>query len=307
MRASLNPTPPSSTSFNLTAPAKLNLFLHIVGRRADGYHLLQTVFQLLDFGDTLTFHRRDDDEIALHDNTTDIPTGDNLIVRAARLLQQHTACTLGADIALDKILPMGAGLGGGSSDAASTLLGLNHLWQLGLEIETLAQLGLQLGADVPVFVRGHSSWAEGVGDVLTPITLPEQWFVVLTPAACNVSTATIFNAPELTRNTAPITIAAFSQGGSAIATRNDCQAVVEQAYPAVKNTLAWLATQAPSCRMTGTGASVFAAFPTREAAEAVLAQKPNDVSGFVAKGVNISPAHCQLLHPEADHRGIAKR
>ncbi len=292
-------------SLTLCAPAKLNLFLHIVGRRADGYHLLQTVFQLLDVGDTLHFMLRSDSETHLHSNISGVPPEQNLIVRAARLLQQHTGCALGADITLDKYLPMGGGLGGGSSDAATTLLGLNRLWQLDLSIDELATLGLQLGADVPVFVRGRSSWAEGVGDALTPIDLPEQWFVVLTPG-CHVSTAEIFNAPELTRNTAAITIAAFLRGGSPVATRNDCQFVVEKAYPAVKNTLSWLATFSPS-RMTGTGASVFAAFPSRESAEAVLAKKPNDVSGFVAKGVNVSPAHCQLLHPEADYRGIAKR
>lgn len=294
-----------SAHLTLCAPAKLNLFLHITGRRADGYHLLQTVFQLLDVGDELTFSPRTDPAIHLHGTLSDVPPEQNLVVRAARLLQQHTRCPQGADITLAKHLPMGAGLGGGSSDAATTLLGLNHLWQLDLDMDVLAQLGLQLGADVPVFVRGHSSWAEGVGDVLTPLSLPAQWFLVLTPD-CRISTADIFNAPELTRTTAAITIAAFLRGGSPVATRNDCQFVVEKAYPAVKKTLDWLATFAPG-RMTGTGASVFAAFPTREAAEAVLAQKPSDVSGFVAKGVDVSPAHCQLLHPGADYRGIAKR
>lgn len=291
--------------FTLCAPAKLNLFLHIVGRRADGYHELQTVFQLLDVGDALTFSPRADREIHLHGALHGVPTEQNLIVRAARLLQAHTRGDQGVDITLTKRLPMGGGLGGGSSDAATTLLGLNHLWQLNLDVDVLAQLSVQLGADVPVFVRGCSSWAEGVGDALTPLTLPEQWFVVLTPD-CHISTTEIFNAPELTRTTAAITIAAFLRGGSPVATRNDCQFVVETAYPVVKNTLAWLATFAPS-RMTGTGASVFAAFSTREAAEAVLAQKPNDVSGFVAQGVNTSPAHYQLSHLGANYRGIAKR
>lgn len=291
--------------FALCAPAKLNLFLHIVGRRADGYHELQTVFQLLDVGDELIFSPRNDSAIQLHSELCDVPNEQNLIVRAAHLLQTHTGSTQGANITLTKRLPMGGGLGGGSSDAASTLLGLNHLWQLNLNIEVLAQLSAQLGADVPVFVRGYSSWAEGVGDVLTPLALPAQWFVVLTPN-CHISTAEIFNAPELTRTTAAITIAAFLRGGSPVATRNDCQCVVEKAYPAVKNTLSWLDTFAPS-RMTGTGASVFAAFSTREAAAAVLAQKPNDVSGFVAQGVNISPAHYQLSHLGASYRGIAKR
>lgn len=291
-------------SLTLLAPAKLNLFLHIVGRRPDGYHLLQTVFQLLDFGDELGFSLRDDGQILLHSELPGVPVEQNLIVRAARLLQNHCPFPQGADITLAKHLPMGGGLGGGSSDAATTLLGLNRLWDLQLSIDKLAALGLQLGADVPVFVRGHSSWAEGVGEQCTPLELPERWFVVMTPN-CSVNTAEIFNAEQLTRNTPAITIAAFSQGGSQIATRNDCQPVVEQAYPAVKNLLAWLSTYA-ACRMTGTGASVFADFPTRRQAEAVLAQKPADVSGFVAKGVNTSPTLRQL-QPETDYRGIAKR
>jgi 4-diphosphocytidyl-2-C-methyl-D-erythritol kinase len=281
-----------SQSLTLPAPAKLNLFLHITGRRPDGYHLLQTVFQILDFGDELTFGLRDDGKIVLHSELEGVPTSDNLIVRAAHLLQQHSHTTLGADITLLKRLPMGGGLGGGSSDAATTLLGLNLLWKTGLTIDTLATLGLQLGADVPVFVRGHSSWAEGVGELLTPIDLPEHWFLVLTPD-CAVNTAEIFQAQELTRNTAPITIAAFSQGGSLVATRNDCQPVVERRYPAVKQALDWLSTHAP-CRMTGTGASVFAAFATQGQAEAVLTLKPARMSGFVAKGINLSPAHRQL-------------
>lgn len=276
----------------LPAPAKLNLFLHVTGRRADGYHLLQTVFQLLDHGDELAFCRRDDGQVILHGELAGVPAQDNLIVRAARLLQAHSHAPQGADITLAKHLPMGGGLGGGSSDAATTLLGLNRLWQLGLDIDTLAALGLQLGADVPVFVRGRSSWAEGVGEQLTAVDLPMQWFVVLTPD-CHVNTAEIFRAQELTRNTAPITIAAFLQGGSEIATRNDCQPVVVQRYPAVKAALDWLSAQAP-CRMTGTGASVFAAFATHDEAAAVLARKPAGMTGFVAKGVNISPLHRQL-------------
>ena len=291
-------------SLTLPAPAKLNLFLHITGRRLDGYHLLQTVFQLLDSGDELVFSLRTDGQIRLDGDLPGVPPAQNLIMRAANLLKTHSDCQLGADITLAKRLPMGGGLGGGSSDAATTLLGLNALWDLQLDIDTLAQLGLQLGADVPVFVRGRSSWAEGIGEILTPVELPEQWFLVLTPD-CSINTAEIFNAEQLTRNTAAITIAAFSQGGSQIATRNDCQPVVEQGYPAVRNILEWLSTHTV-CRMTGTGASVFAGFPTREQAEAVLAQKPEGVSGFVAKGVNVSPAHRQL-QTETRYRGIAKR
>lgn len=279
-------------SIVLPAPAKLNAFLHIIGRRPDGYHQLQTVFQLLDVGDELTFSSRSDGRICLRSALPGVPTEQNLIVRAATLLQAHSACSLGADIDLDKRLPMGGGLGGGSSDAATTLLGLNRLWNLGIDIEVLAQLGLQLGADVPVFVRGASSWAEGIGEQLTPIELPERWFVVLTPE-CAVNTAEIFGTEELTRNTAPITIAAFLQGGGQIATRNDCQPVVEKRYPVVKKALEWLSNQG-LCRMTGTGASVFACFETRDAADAVLAIKPAYLAGFVAKGVNISPVHRQL-------------
>lgn len=291
-------------ALTLPAPAKLNLFLHVVGRRPDGYHLLQTVFQLLDFGDELTFTPRTDGQIHLHGTLDGVPAAQNLVLRAATLLQQHSACTHGADITLTKHLPMGGGLGGGSSDAATTLLGLNRLWNLQWDNDALASLGLQLGADVPVFVRGHSSWAEGVGEQLTPLVLPEQWFVVLTPD-CSVNTADIFNAEQLTRNTPAITIAAFLRGGSQIAIRNDCQPVVEQGYPAVKNLLAWLSTHA-ACKMTGTGASVFAAFPTHAQAEAVLVQKPAGVSGFVAKGVNVSPV-LHRLQPETNYRGIAKR
>jgi 4-diphosphocytidyl-2-C-methyl-D-erythritol kinase len=301
---SLTPCSLPPSSLTLPAPAKLNLFLHIVGRRPDGYHLLQTVFQLLDSGDELTFSLRDDGQICLHSELADVPPEQNLIMRAAVLLKGYSGCKQGADITLIKRLPMGGGLGGGSSDAATTLLGLNALWDLQLDIDALAQLGLQLGADVPVFVRGHSSWAEGVGEILTPVELPEQWFVVLTPD-CSINTAEIFNAEQLTRNTTAITIAAFSQGGSQVATRNDCQPVVEQCYPAVRSVLEWLSTYAV-CRMTGTGASVFAGFPTREQAEAVLAQKPVSVSGFVAKGVNVSPVHRQL-QTETRYRGIAKR
>ncbi len=292
------------TSLTLTAPAKLNLFLHITGRRPDGYHLLQTVFQLLDFGDELTFSLRDDSQIHLDSELAGVQADQNLVVRAARLLQEFSGNKQGADITLIKRLPMGGGLGGGSSDAATTLLGLNELWNLQLHINTLARLGLQLGADVPVFVHGFSSWAEGIGEILTPVELPEQWFVVLTPD-CSINTAEIFNAEQLTRNTPAITIAAFSQGGSQIATRNDCQPVVEQAYPAVKNILDWLSTHTV-CRMTGTGASVFAGFSTREQAEAVLAQKPINATGFVAKGVNVSPAN-RTLQSETRYRGIAKR
>lgn len=269
------------------APAKLNLFLHVTGRRSDGYHTLQTVFQLLDHGDQLRFIQRSDSQIHLTPPLSGVANHDNLVMRAARLLQAQGE-DLGADIHLEKRLPMGGGLGGGSSDAATALLALNKLWDLRLSVDELALMGLQLGADVPVFVRGHSAWAEGVGEHLTPMELPQAWYLVLVPP-CAVSTAVVFSAPELTRNTLPITIAAFREEGG----RNDCEPVVRNHYPDVAKALDWLNKFSPS-RMTGTGACVFASFPDAESAHAVLAQRPTGFQGFVAQGVNHSPAHHAL-------------
>lgn len=285
-------------SLTLPAPGKLNLFLHITGRRADGYHLLQTVFQLLDYGDCLEFTLRTDGKLQLHGDMRDVPDEQNLVMRAARLLQASSGTKLGADIVLTKTLPSGGGLGGGSSDAATTLLGLSALWQLNADLDHLATLGLTLGADVPVFVRGHSCWAEGVGEKLCPMEIPEVWYLVLTPP-CHVSTADIFNAQELTRNTSAITMAAFLQEGG----QNDCQPVVTARFPAVKQALEWLSSRAIA-RMTGTGASIFAAFTNREEAQFILDQRPDGLSGFVARGVNDSMAHRVL---ERDYWGIAKR
>ncbi|MYM63222.1 4-(cytidine 5'-diphospho)-2-C-methyl-D-erythritol kinase [Pseudomaricurvus sp. HS19] len=273
------------TSLSLPAPAKLNLFLHITGRRDDGYHTLQTLFQLLDFGDQLHFDLRQDDVVTLQSELSGVPAEENLIVRAARLLQRHCNCTLGADIRLDKHLPMGGGIGGGSSDAATTLLALRQLWQLPLGMDELAELGRQLGADVPVFVRGRTAWAEGVGEVLQPIDMAEKWFVVLTPD-CHVSTAQIFSHKDLTRDHSDITVAAFLEQGGV----NDCQPLVRKLYREVDKALLWLEQYAPAT-MTGTGASVFAAFGQQQEAEAVLAKAPADLQGFVARGVNHSPAH----------------
>lgn len=205
------PAIPAAAELILPAPAKLNLMLHILGRRADGYHELQTLFQFLDFGDELGFALRSDGEIHLHTPIDGVPHDSNLIVRAARMLQQHANCTQGADIWLDKRLPMGGGIGGGSSDAATTLLGLNHLWRLGCSEEQLATLGLSLGADVPVFVRGHAAFAEGVGEKLQPVTLSEPWFLVAIPQVL-VSTAEIFSDPELTRDTPPIKVRSLLEG-----------------------------------------------------------------------------------------------
>ncbi|WP_339339429.1 4-(cytidine 5'-diphospho)-2-C-methyl-D-erythritol kinase [uncultured Oceanicoccus sp.] len=283
------------STLSLLSPAKLNLMLHITGQRDDGYHQLQTLFQLLDYGDTLHYQTRDDNQLHLSPAIAGIASEDNLIIRAARLLQQQsTGSTLGADIQLEKTLPMGGGLGGGSSNAATTLLALNQLWQLDLSIDQLADLGLQLGADVPVFVRGHSAFAEGVGERLQAIDIAESWYLVAKPD-CEVSTAEIFSHKQLTRNTSPITIAAvLKQGG-----HNDCEAVVRQCYPAVDRALNWLnslsqtATNNPA-RLTGTGACVFAQYPDRKSAEQILHQLPKELQGFVAKGVNISPTHQAL-------------
>ncbi len=275
--------PPALT---LPAPAKLNLFLHITGRREDGYHNLQTVFQLLDFGDELSFSLRPSDgQITLSPEIEGVPHEDNLIVKAARLLQAHSNTPQGADIELSKHLPMGGGIGGGSSNAATTLLALNSLWQTRLDLDTLAELGRQLGADVPVFIRGNSAWAEGVGEQLQAIELPEKWYLVATPD-CHVSTAEIFSHKDLTRDTSSITVAAFLEQGGV----NDCQPLVQSLYPEVKNALSWL-SQYGDAKMTGTGASVFAPFDNKVSAEAVLAKMPNTLNGFVARGVNHSNVH----------------
>ncbi len=278
----------------LPAPAKLNLFLHITGRRSDGYHDLQTLFQLLDYGDKLSFSNRSDGAIQLSSELANTPAEHNLVYRAAKLLQQETTCSLGADIQLEKILPMGAGLGGGSSDAATTLVGLNHLWQTDLSLEELARLGVQLGADVPVFVLGQSAWAEGIGEQLSPVELPEKWYLVLIPP-CHISTAEIFNSEDLTRNTSPIKIAAFFEGGG----RNDCQSCVEKRYPEVAEALHWLAKYNSDCQLTGTGSAIFAGFSNHEDARRALADSqlpsaPTGLQGFIAKGVNRSPLHTQL-------------
>lgn len=269
----------------LPAPAKLNLFLHITGRRADGYHELQTLFQFLDHGDTLGFRVREDGEIRLHGEIAGVPHDSNLIVRAARLLQQASATPLGADLWLNKRLPMGGGIGGGSSDAATTLLGLDHLWQLNLGLDRLAELGLRLGADVPVFVRGRAAFAEGVGERLTPLDLDEPWFLVAVPQV-SVSTAEIFSAPELTRNTPIIKVCGLPEGGG----RNDCQPVVEARYREVRNALNLL-NKFVHARMTGTGACVFGSFPNRSDADKVSRQLPATLPSFTARGCNLSPLH----------------
>jgi 4-diphosphocytidyl-2-C-methyl-D-erythritol kinase len=270
------------------APAKLNLFLHIVGRRADGYHLLQTAFQFLDCSDLLYLSLRRDAGVRLLSPLPGVPAEADLTVRAARLLQRHCGVRQGVDIRLDKRLPMGGGLGGGSSDAATVLVALNVLWGTGLADDELAGLGLQLGADVPVFVRGHAAWGEGVGEQLTPIDLPEPCYVVLVPPV-TVSTAEVFAAPELTRNTRAITISDFLSGAG----HNDCEAVVRRCYPAVAEALDWLRGFAPA-RLTGTGACIFAPFTDADEARHVLGQLPRCWTGFVARGCNRSPLLARL-------------
>lgn len=271
------------------APAKLNLMLRIVGRRPTGYHDLQTVFQFLDLTDHLYFEVTDNGAIERLYGPQAVPLDDDLAVKAARLLQTETGCSLGARLRLDKQLPMGGGLGGGSSDAATTLAVLNRLWELHLPEETLRRLGLRLGADVPVFLFGRAAWAEGVGEQLAAVSLPEPWYLVLQPA-CHVGTAEIFQDPELTRNSHPITIRDFFAG----CRDNDCLNVVLKRYPPVGDAMDWLARFAEP-RLTGTGACVFADFPSYDAAVRVLEQLPNGAQGFVAKGRNRSPLLDQLL------------
>lgn len=267
------------------APAKLNLFLHVVGRRPDGYHLLQSVFRFLDYGDELRFSLRADGAVTRANPLPGVDPEQDLTVRAARLLQRETGCALGADIHLDKRLPMGGGLGGGSSDAATVLLALNRLWNLNLKREELERLGLQLGADVPVFVYGRSAFAEGVGEVLRPVELPPAWYVVLVPPV-HVSTPEIFGDRELTRNTNPITMAAFLTGMG----RNDLEPVVCRRYPQVAEYLEWLKGFGDA-RMTGSGACVFAGFSTRAEAAAAMAAKPDSFRGFMAQGRDRHPLH----------------
>lgn len=281
------------TDLSYPAPAKLNLFLHVTGRRADGYHLLQTVFCLIDRSDSLRFKLRPDGQIVLTQPLPGVPVERDLCYRAAKLLQTVAGVHQGVEISLEKHLPMGGGLGGGSSDAATTLIVLNRLWGAGLSREALMQLGLQLGADVPVFIFGENAWAEGVGETLTPIALDPAWYVVLVPPV-NVPTALVFSAPELTRNTLPVTIPAFSgwlTGQSGYAggqIRNDLEPVVIARYPAVGQHLDWLKQFGPA-HMTGSGACVFAAFSTEQAARAVFAQRPEWIAGFVAQGLAQHP------------------
>ncbi len=280
------------------APAKLNLFLHVTGRRPDGYHDLQTLFQLIDLCDSVAVSVREDGAIERLAGPTGVPAEADLTVRAARALQQATGVRLGAALRIAKRIPMGGGLGGGSSDAATVLVALNELWGCGLSRQQLADIGLGLGSDVPVFVHGVSGWAEGRGERLTPVELPERWYVVIHPGV-SVPTAGIFQAPELTRNSPLITIRAFFESGG----RNDCEPVVRTRYPEVGEALDWLARFAPA-RLTGTGSCIFAACATAADAERIAARVPDRWRSFVARGLNVSPLHERSLQ---ECWGVAKR
>jgi len=272
-----------------SAPAKLNLFLHVTGRRADGYHELQTLFQLIDLSDTVSLTVREDGLIERPSGPVGVDPDSDLTVRAAKALKAATGCRLGASIGILKRIPMGGGLGGGSSDAATVLLALNHLWRCGLSIDELARLGLPLGADVPVFVRGYSAWAEGVGERLVPVELPERWYVVIHPGVA-VPTKDVFQSPELTRNTPIITIRAAFEPGGLDGTRNDCEPVVRAKYTEVADALEWLGRLSPApARLTGTGSCIFAAFGSAAEAERVAARVPDRWRSFVARGLNVSP------------------
>ena len=272
--------------FIYSAPAKLNLFLHVVGRRSDGYHLLQTVFRFLDFSDQVSLTIRNDNKIQLNTPIIGVPAEKNLCIQAARLLQKESGTSLGVEISLEKLIPMGGGLGGGSSDAATTLLALNRLWDLNWSREELMELGLNLGADVPVFIFGENAFAEGIGEKLKPIKLLPAWYLVLTPPV-HVSTADIFASKELTRNTIPVKIPPFSVGLG----HNDLESVVCLAYPQVARHLEWLRqlNRTTMVAMTGSGACVFAEFITESAARMAFASVPLGMSGFVVQGLDRHP------------------
>lgn len=275
------------------APAKLNLMLHILGRRDDGYHELQTVFQLVDLMDSLAFTRREDAGIRRVAGPPSVPAASDLCVRAARLLQAAAGLRVGVDVEVDKQIPIEGGLGGGSSDAATTLVALNEIWGLRWDVDRLARLGLVLGADVPLFMHGHNAWAEGVGERLTPLTLPDRYYAVVFPGV-GVPTAQVFQAPELTRNSPKTTIRGFLTTGG----HNDCAPVVAGRVAEVGRALAWLG-QRGEARLTGTGSCVFAEFTDRPQAEAALVGLPAPWSGHVVRGLERSPLQQRLAAEQA--------
>ena len=273
------------------APAKLNLFLHVLGRRPDGYHSLQSVFTLIDRMDRLRFRVRSDGAVRRVSELAGVPEAEDLVVRAALLLKDASGSPLGADIEVEKSIPMGGGLGGGSTDAATTLMALDRLWETGFGPEALAELAVGLGADIPFFLFGGAAWAEGTGDELRALELPPRWYVVLAPPV-EVPTRDIFQAPELTRNTEPLKMEDFSAQAPGPRFRNDLEAVVIARYPQVRQHLEWLSVHGEA-RMTGSGACVFAGFDSREAAERVLQALPRGMSGFVAQGLQRHPMRVQ--------------
>ena len=275
-------------SLSLDSPAKLNLMLHITGRREDGYHLLQTVFQYVNLCDRMVFSANESGVIKRITNNSPVPENEDIIVRAAQELQRRTRVSKGVEISIDKKIPIGGGLGGGSSNAATTLIALNRLWDINLPITELAEIALDLGADVPFFVTGHSAWASGTGEVLSHIDLPEPWYLIIDPGIA-VSTAKIFNAQELTRNCDAITIRAFLEGSDT----NVCQAVACNLYPEIQQAIDWLGDYSHA-RMTGTGSCVFAPFDSLEQAESVKSRVPKSWGCFVVKAININPVHQQL-------------
>ena len=268
------------------APAKLNLFLHIVGRRDDGYHQLQTIFQLLDWGDDISLRLRGDGVIARSGDTSSIPAHDDLCVRAAVALKQRSGTLLGADIELRKAIPIGAGLGGGSSDAATVLVGLNEIWATGLGVDELAELGASLGADVAVFVRGHTAWAEGIGERLTALALPQRDYVIVDPRVA-VSTSLLFQAPELTRNSPPTTISGYLSGSGSGAV-NAFEPVARARYLQVAAALDWLG-QFGVASLTGSGGCVFVEVESAQRGDEILGQCPPGFTAYRARGVSRSP------------------
>ena len=272
------------------APAKLNLFLRITGRRDDGYHLLQTVFRILAWGDSVRLRIREDGQIRRHGpSVPGVDEADDLTVRAAKMLQSATKCVQGADIIIDKRIPAGGGFGGGSSDAATVLVGLNALWRTGLDVDRLAELGLRLGADVPVFVRGENAWAEGVGEELSPVDLSPAWYLLADPGV-HAPTATLFKSPELTRDAPPATMSDFVSGAPL---GNAFEPVLRAREPAVEAVFAAL-SQVGSPRLTGSGSGCFVEFATRESAEVALAALPTGLRAWVAEGAQASPLHRAL-------------
>jgi len=288
------PEPPGAAESCWPAPAKLNLFLHVTGRRPDGFHDLQTVFQLIDLCDTIGITLRRDGQIERTAGLGEVPPEADLTVRAARALQAASGSPLGAALRVVKRIPVGGGLGGGSSDAATVLLGLNQLWGCGLTEAELAEIGLGLGSDVPVFVRGRSAWGGGRGEQLTPLDLPPRWFVIIHPGVF-VPTAEVFQAPELTRNSPIITIRAFFESGG----HNDCEPVVRRRFPEVGEALDWLTRYAPA-RLTGTGSCVFASCANAAQAEVLAARVPDRWRSFVARGLATSPVHEHLRTPKRE-------